>query len=86
MMGIFLWIVVGLAAGSVARWVMPGPDPLGLLGTIVLGMGGGVVGGLLGLAFGGTMAGFDFLNLMTAIIGSLILLMGYRSYAMRGAA
>jgi uncharacterized membrane protein YeaQ/YmgE (transglycosylase-associated protein family) len=85
-MGIFLWIVVGLIAGSVAKWVMPGPDPLGVLGTILLGVGGGVLGGFLGVIFGGTVAGFDFLNLITAILGALILLIGYRSYAMRAAA
>jgi uncharacterized membrane protein YeaQ/YmgE (transglycosylase-associated protein family) len=84
-MGIFLWIVVGLVAGSVARWIMPGPDPLGVLGTILLGVGGAVTGGLLGLAFGGSVAGFDFLGLIMAILGSLILLIGYRSYAMRAA-
>ena len=53
-MGIIGWIVIGLIAGVVARWLMPGPDPMGWLGTIVLGIVGSLVGGtLLNLLFGG---------------------------------
>src|SRR5689334_21489522 len=59
-MGILLWIVFGLVAGGVARWVMPGPDPWGLIGTILLGVVGAVIGGVLGSALGfGPVTGFD---------------------------
>ena len=52
-MGIIGWIVIGLIAGAIARWLMPGPDPMGWLGTIVLGIVGSLVGGtLLNLLFG----------------------------------
>jgi len=52
--GIIGWIVIGLIAGVIARWLMPGPDPMGWLGTIVLGIVGSLVGGtLLNLLFGG---------------------------------
>lgn len=53
-MGITGWIVIGLIAGAIARWIMPGPDPMGWLGTIVLGIVGSLVGGtILNLLFGG---------------------------------
>lgn len=52
-MGIIGWIIVGLIAGAIARWLMPGPDPMGWLGTIVLGIVGSLVGGtLLNLVWG----------------------------------
>jgi len=82
-MGIILWIVLGFVAGSLARIVMPGPNPLGLVGTILLGIGGAVLGGLIGTFTGGTVTGFDFRSLIMAVIGSLVLLMGLRTYSMR---
>lgn len=85
-MGILLWIVLGLVAGAVARWIMPGPDPLGIIGTILLGIGGAMLGGFIGTFFGGSVTGFDVRSLIMAIIGSLILLIAYRSYAMRATA
>ena len=86
-MGILLWIVFGLVAGGVARWVMPGPDPWGLIGTILLGVVGAVIGGVLGSAFGfGPVTGFDMRSLLMAIIGSLAVLFGYRSFSMRAMA
>jgi uncharacterized membrane protein YeaQ/YmgE (transglycosylase-associated protein family) len=83
-MGIVLWIVLGLVAGSLARFIMPGPDPLGLVGTILLGVGGAVLGGAIGTFTGGAVTGFDFRSLIMAVIGSLVLLICLRSYAMRG--
>lgn len=83
-MGIFLWILLGLAAGAVARQVMPGPDPLGLVGTILVGIAGAVLGGVIGTLTGGTYPGFDYRSLLMATIGSLALLICLRAYAMRG--
>ena len=82
-MGIFLWIVLGLAAGAVARAVMPGPDPLGLVGTILVGIAGAVLGGVIGTWTGGTYPGFDYRSLLMATIGSLALLICLRAHAMR---
>ena len=71
-MGILLWIVFGLVAGSVARWIMPGPDRMGIIATIVLGVVGAVLGGAIGSAFGSVgVMGFDFRSFLMAIIGSL---------------
>jgi len=86
-MGLLLWIVFGLVAGSVARWIMPGPDRLGVFATILLGVGGAVLGGVIGALFGSVgVMGFDFRSLLTAIIGSLVVLFCYRSFSMRAMA
>src|SRR5207302_5304239 len=77
-MAIIGWIVVGLIAGVIARWIMPGPDPMGWLGTIVLGIVGSLVGGtLLNLVFGGgfELTGAGFLG---SILGALIVLFVWR--------
>ena len=65
---------------------MPGPDPLGLVGTILLGIGGAVLGGGIGTVTGGAVTGFDVYSLIMAIIGSLALLFCLRSFAMRWSA
>jgi len=86
-MGILLWIVFGLVAGSVARWIMPGPDRLGLVLTILLGVAGAVVGGAIGAMLGSaSVIGFDFRSLLTAIIGSVVVLFCYRTFSMRAMA
>lgn len=78
-MGILLWIVFGLVVGVVAKWIMPGSDPGGIVVTILLGIGGAVIGGMLGSTLGlGGMSGFDVRSLVIAIGGAVILLIGYR--------
>jgi len=55
-MGIIGFLLVGLLAGFIARALVPGPDPMGWLGTLVLGIVGSLVGGTLAaLLFGGTL-------------------------------
>lgn len=86
-MGIFLWIVFGFVAGSVAMFVMPGKDHGGIIITILLGIFGAVVGGFIGTALGfGTVTGFDSRSLMIAITGALMLLIGYRLVVPRATA
>jgi uncharacterized membrane protein YeaQ/YmgE (transglycosylase-associated protein family) len=83
-MGIVLWIVFGLIAGVVAKFILPGRDPGGIIVTIGLGIGGAVVGGLLATAAGfGGISGFDLRSLAIAIGGAVILLIGYRLLAPR---
>jgi uncharacterized membrane protein YeaQ/YmgE (transglycosylase-associated protein family) len=83
-MGIFLWIVFGLVAGSVAKWIMPGPDRLGVFGTMLVGVAGAIAGGLIGAVMGGSgVIGFDFRSFLLAITGSLVVLISYRTYSMR---
>jgi uncharacterized membrane protein YeaQ/YmgE (transglycosylase-associated protein family) len=84
-MGLLVGIVLGIVIGSAARWVMPGPAAGGLATAIPLGVGGAVLGGVVGVWVTGTVTGFHFINVLLAIIGSLIVLFSYRSYAMRAA-
>ena len=77
-MGIIGWIIIGLLAGAIARWLMPGPDPMGWLGTIVLGIVGSLVGGtILNLLTGG---GFELsaAGILGSILGALIVLFVWR--------
>jgi uncharacterized membrane protein YeaQ/YmgE (transglycosylase-associated protein family) len=78
---IIVMIVVGLVAGFVARAVVPGPDPMGVLGTIVLGIVGSFVGGFLGyLLFGRDAASgaFQTSGLIGSIIGAILVLLVVR--------
>jgi len=78
-MGIFSWIVMGLIAGALAKWIMPGEDGGGVILTIAIGIAGGMLGGFLGTQLGlGTVTGFNFVSLGLAIGGALLLLFGYR--------
>lgn len=78
-MGIFSWIIFGLIAGALAKWIMPGKDPGGWFITIILGIIGSVVGGWIGSMLGmGDVTGFNIRSFALAIVGSLILLGGYR--------
>ncbi len=78
-MGILSWIVFGLVAGVIAKFLMPGKDPGGLVITSLIGLAGGIIGGFLGTVIGwGDVEGFDLRSLGLAIMGSLILLWGYR--------
>ena len=86
-MGILTWIVLGLVAGAVAKFIMPGKDPGGVLVTILLGVVGALIGGFAGTALGfGTVTGFDVRSLVLAIGGAVIFLFGYRLAALRGLA
>lgn len=75
--GILVMIILGLVIGAVAKLVMPGNDPGGIIVTILLGIAGALVGGFLGRAMGlyqeGQAAGF-----IMSVVGALILLGGYR--------
>ena len=87
MIDIVGWIVFGLVAGLLARWLMPGKDPGGCIVTILLGIAGAVVGGfvarMLGLATNSvTLGDRDFLvQLAFAVLGAVIILVVYRLLA-----
>lgn len=78
-MGILTWIVLGLIVGALAKWIMPGDDPGGIFITILIGIAGALLGGFLSTALGyGAVDGINFGSLVIAILGSLLLLFGYR--------
>jgi uncharacterized membrane protein YeaQ/YmgE (transglycosylase-associated protein family) len=73
-----LWmIVVGLIIGAIAKLLMPGPDPGGIIITILLGIGGSVVAGILGRAAGWYAEG-EPVGFIASVIGAIILLAIYR--------
>lgn len=79
-MGILTWIIFGIIAGALAKWIMPGRDGGGIIMTMILGIVGALVGGFISSrVFGmGDMQSFSFVNLIVAIIGSLLVLWIYR--------
>ena len=77
-MGILWTLLIGLVAGMLAKLVMPGKDPGGILVTMLLGVAGAFVAGFLGRAFGWYSEVGDAPGLIAAVIGSVILLALYR--------
>jgi uncharacterized membrane protein YeaQ/YmgE (transglycosylase-associated protein family) len=78
-MNLIAWIVFGLIAGVVAKFVMPGADPGGLIVTVLVGVVGAVVGGYLGRwLFGVGVTGFNLPSLIVAIGGAVLLLVADR--------
>lgn len=80
MMNFLAWILFGLVAGAIAKFIMPGKDPGGWIITILIGIAGAFVGGYIGqmLGVGGGGNDFNIVNMGTAIVGALILLGLYR--------
>lgn len=81
-MGILTWIAFGLIAGGIAKFIMPGKDPGGCLGTVVIGILGAVIGGFVGseLLDIGSVTGFNIRSFGIAILGAIILLTLYRLF------
>lgn len=79
-MSIIAWIVVGLVAGAIAKMLMPGDDPGGIIVTILLGIAGAVVGGFVAVALNisNGVDDFDIGTIILAVLGSMLLLFGYR--------
>ncbi len=78
-MGIFSWIVMGLIVGVLAKVLMPGKDPGGLIVTILIGIAGAFVGGFLGSRLGlGAVTGFNLASLLLATGGAIVLLILFR--------
>ena len=78
-MGILSWIVLGLIAGALAKWLMPGKDGGGWIVTICLGVAGAFVGGFISSLLGfSTAGGFSIAGIITATGGAFVLLFVYR--------
>jgi uncharacterized membrane protein YeaQ/YmgE (transglycosylase-associated protein family) len=74
--GIIGWIVVGLIAGVLAKWIMPGKDPGGIIVTMLIGVAGGFLGGFIASRIG--IAGGNITNILIATAGAILLLVIYR--------
>jgi len=82
----FLWMcIIGLVAGALAKWIMPGKDPGGILVTMLLGIAGSLVAGFLGRAMGMYQPG-QGAGLIMSIVGAILLLAIYRLIRRRSSA
>ena len=75
-MDIIGWIIMGLIVGVLAKWVMPGKDPGGFWITVLIGIAGAFVGGLISNLLG--VSGGMVVNLLFAVGGGVLLLFAYR--------
>ncbi|WP_063656180.1 GlsB/YeaQ/YmgE family stress response membrane protein [Candidatus Arsenophonus triatominarum] len=74
-MGILSWVIFGLIAGIIAKWVMPGAYNMGIIMTIILGIVGAVVGGYISTFFGkGKVDDFNLSSFIVAVIGAIVVL------------
>ena len=82
MIAVVGWIVFGLFVGALAKLLMPGKDPGGIIVTMLLGIAGAVIGGFVGRLLGwygaGEPAGF-----IMALLGAVLLLFSYRKAVKR---
>ena len=83
-MSILGWIVFGLIVGVVAKLLMPGRDPGGMIVTILLGIAGALVAGFLGRALG-WYGDNDPVGFVMATIGAILILVLYRQFRVRAA-
>ena len=81
MLGFIWWLIIGLIAGALARLIMPGRDAMGWVATMLLGIVGSVLGGLISMAIWRTDAtdnGFHPAGLILSIIGAIVVLWIWR--------
>jgi uncharacterized membrane protein YeaQ/YmgE (transglycosylase-associated protein family) len=79
-MGVIAWIILGLVAGMVAKMLVPGRDPQGLIITTLIGIAGALLGGFLATKLfhvNGTQGFFDLSTWISAIAGAAVLLLAY---------
>ncbi|MBT8131420.1 MAG: GlsB/YeaQ/YmgE family stress response membrane protein [Gammaproteobacteria bacterium] len=79
-MSFLSWIVLGLIAGALGKLIMPGDDPGGIFVTILIGIAGAFIGGLIAtqLGMGSVTGAFNLGSVVIATGGAVLLLFGYR--------
>lgn len=82
-MSVVLMIVLGLVAGAIAKLIMPGRDPGGIIVTILLGIAGSLVGGFIFNNLLGMGGGDRYAGLIGSVIGAILLLFLYRLFVGR---
>ena len=76
MLVLLIYLVIsGLIVGALARLAVPGPDPMGILATIGLGLAGSFLGGIVAYVLFGRPAGF-----VLSVMGAMVLLIAYRRF------
>jgi uncharacterized membrane protein YeaQ/YmgE (transglycosylase-associated protein family) len=86
MVSFLWWLIVGLIVGALARLVMPGKDAMGTIATMLLGIAGSILGGLISWAIWGTDNGrFQPAGFILSLIGAIVLLWLYRMAKSRSA-
>lgn len=86
MLGFIWWLVVGLIAGGLARLLIPGRQPMSVMLTMILGLVGSIVGGLIStviFGYNATDPGFHAGGLVMSTIGAVIVLGVYITYSKR---
>ena len=87
MLSFIWWLIIGLIAGAIARLIMPGRDAMSWVATMLLGIVGSVVGGLISWAIWGadtrTASGFHPAGLILSIIGAIVVLWIWRMIGRR---
>jgi uncharacterized membrane protein YeaQ/YmgE (transglycosylase-associated protein family) len=83
-MGIISLVVVGLIAGLLAKWIVPGSGPAGFIVTALIGMAGASLGGFIVRLLGGSGAtGFNVWSVVVATLGAIVLLLLFGLIARR---
>ncbi len=86
MLGFVWWLIIGLVAGALARLLIPGKQPMGLLMTMILGLVGSVIGGLISTVifrYDAAEPGFHVGGLIMSTVGAILILVAYSSYSQR---
>ena len=80
-MGLGSWVLMGLIAGAIAKFLLPGKDIGGCITTILIGIAGALLGGFLATYLGyGGISGFDVRSLVVATLGAILLLIVLRLF------
>ena len=85
-MNIVWWLIIGLLAGALARLLVPGRDPMGWGGTLLLGLVGSLVGGFLGDLLTKGDQDISPAGLIGSVVGAIIALLLWRAFSNRGGA
>lgn len=82
-MDILYWIVIGIVAGALAKYVIPGEGPGGIIGDLIVGIVGAFLGGFLFRSLGIAAAGGVLWSIIVAFIGAVVLLFVMRLFTSR---
>ncbi|MBC2850989.1 MAG: GlsB/YeaQ/YmgE family stress response membrane protein [Cetobacterium sp.] len=80
-MGLLSWIILGIIAGALAKFLMPGNDSGGIIATMLLGIVGALVGGFIGGIIGiGSVHGLNIGSILTATLGAFVVLYLFKKF------